>query len=663
MITRLAPGGSSRPAGLPLHGLLLLGCTLLFTLVLLTLGAPQAWAQSAGVVLRAPDGTPEAGAPFRISMDVSQSSGAVQLVNPELKTPPGFQVSGPQMGFSGGFGSMGIQVHWTLVAPKAGRYVIGPVTTVISGERVTSGTITVRVAPPGQGTSRGQPQGGRLGWGFPFGGDPFDAFPGMRSLFDDDDDWATRRQKLKEERRRLAMLGLPLCDGSFAFRSAPDPTAFVRATATPGRAVIGEQVRFVVIAYTKGAPLTDLQQSVPKYPDFVNYPLEEDLGAVLPCRLEVGEEIWSARKLTDAALFAVRTGQLQIDPVEVTFPTGRRQAPLMRKSHPLTVTIVEPPVEGRPPGYQLGDVGRFSLTATVEPRRVEAGGAVSVVAKLNGTGNLPLRLRTPQQHGVEWLEPTVTDEITPEAGALRGWRRFAYVVRFEKPGQVDLGEISLPFWDPVRKRYRLERARLGEVTVEPGQMPPASTSAEAAAGDRLAALAKPRRSLDPHVSSRPDLGDRLWIWVLMGLSPLGVVTTGGLVRLGREIRRRLALRRDDQQHRAARALRDAEAALREGNEAAATSATERAIFLGIEGATGLKARGILKSELEGRLRGVGLESGLAAQLVALLTDLDAARFKGDAGASARGLVSRGSDCLSRLRRIAPLSDAGGSDHS
>src|SRR5690606_25369981 len=124
---------------------------------------------------------------------------------------------------------------------------------------------------------------------------------------------------------------------------------------------------------------------------------------------------------------------------------------LLRESQPLEVVVVEPPLDGRPAGYRLGDVGRYTLSATVEPKRVRQCDAVSVVAKLEGSGNLPPTLVLPRQRGVEWLEPSTTESIDTDHGVLRGQRTFSYVVKLDRPGKVDLGELTLPYYDPDRR--------------------------------------------------------------------------------------------------------------------------------------------------------------------------------------------------------------------
>src|SRR5208283_4870300 len=49
--------------------------------------------------------------------------------------------------------------------------------------------------------------------------------------------------------------------------------------------------------------------------------------------------------------------------------------------------------------------------------------------------------------------------------AFGGKRTIDYVVRMRRPGAVDLGELTLPFWDPDQRKYGVARASLGVVRV------------------------------------------------------------------------------------------------------------------------------------------------------------------------------------------------------
>ena len=297
-------------------------------------------------------------------------------------------------------------------------------------------------------------------------------------------------------------------------------------------------------------------------------------------QLPIDGQLWYAKKVRELALFPIRSGKLSIGAMRMGFdgrgyPSQGSNKGLVRYSNPLEITVAEPPVAGRPPGYKVGDVGRFTLTANVEPREIVAGEAVSVVAKLEGTGNLPFTLKTPQRQAVEWLDPTTVDDIDARGTTIGGWRKFTYVVRIEEPGEVELGEISLPYWDPDRDAYEVARADLGSVKVKPN--PGGYTPPEPKESDALEGIAKARTALGSAADRHQPITDHPWFWGLLLLGPLGVVLVSATAHATGRAREKLGERRESKTRGASRAISDARAAHKAGDRAKAATASERAV--------------------------------------------------------------------------------------
>jgi hypothetical protein len=178
----------------------------------------------------------------------------------------------------------------------------------------------------------------------------------------------------------------------------------------------------------------------------------------------------------------VRTGELHTGSFTMSFAGSRAVRGDDRRSPDQVISVREPPRAGRPPGYALGDVGQMALAASVVPQRIPQGGSVVVSLELSGTGNLPRSLRVPERTGVEWLEPEKKDAIEPQNGVVKGKRTFGYVVKLSNSGTVDLGEVTLPYWDPAANAYHVAKATLGVVDVAP-VAPPANAKDDKPAAD------------------------------------------------------------------------------------------------------------------------------------------------------------------------------------
>jgi len=242
----------------------------------------------------------------------------------------------------------------------------------------------------------------------------------------------------------------------------------------------------------------------------------------------------------------------------------------------------------------------------------------------------------------EWLDPDVQDDIEVSRSKLRGERTFTYVVRFRDPGTIDLGEIELPYFDPERRRYRVARARLGEVKVRENPEAPARKAER----DRFAELGEPRTALG-HVPERGvRLTDSPYYWGVLAGSPLSVALFGLVWAFGRRVRRSVHGWRESLDRKAKEALQEAKRSMVRGDHADAASAMERAVHAGIESATSLKSRGILRDDLGGALRDEGVPDDTANEAVGLLAALEDFRFDPSAGKEeADALIQRARELL------------------
>src|SRR5437588_8963097 len=102
---------------------------------------------------------------------------------------------------------------------------------------------------------------------------------------------------------------------------------------------------------------------------------------------KVGGRTYAVALLRKYALFPLRAGELEITPMRLRI--GRSGD---RLTETLSVRVTEPPMDHRPPGYVVGDVGRFTVTTDVTPREVERGAAISVNVDVSGVGNVPSSL-------------------------------------------------------------------------------------------------------------------------------------------------------------------------------------------------------------------------------------------------------------------------------
>jgi hypothetical protein len=601
----------------------------------------------------------EAGDRFMVRLRINSDAGE-QVTSPELKLPPGVTGSGPNVSSQSSFSlnmngqmsqSVGLSVTWALVAATPGKYKIGPASVMTPDGRESDRAVTVEVVPPGTLPTpplAGQPMDpfnmlrGMGGLGFP-GFPP--GFPGM-----DDAPQEPQLPQLPEE---------------FRIEKPLDPLAFVRMRAVPRRVVVGEQVTLSGYAYAGRGEMRLGTITEPSRDDFLAFNLMDDGQQPTGYQFDWNGQRWLTAKIAEFALFPLKSGKLKAGEMSVGF-VGRAysQDPqgLQRKSTPVEIEVVEPPLEGRPPGYKLGDVGHYDLSVNVSPREIPAGGSISIVAKLEGTGNVPFSLLVPEQDGVHFLEPQIVDQVGPKRGVVQGFRTFTYVVELSQEGERDLGEITLPYYDPKAKAYGVARAALGTVKVTPGVKPPAGAAPAAGAPGsspaRLKGLVIPPSELGSvHTASPRYWPSRSGYWLLLFGLPLGTVLGFALSDLAKLLARRAGEKRGSLATALAEAQRQLAEVAPSGNIAATASAAERVLFLAIELGTGLKGRGVLKAQLAQTLGEAGVPAELATRTAELLGRCDELRFAGEA-ADLPLFVSEVADASKRLSQLKPQGKAG-----
>jgi hypothetical protein len=585
----------------------------------------------------------EIGEPFAVTFTVTVDSSTPNPSDPVLPLPDALRAGAPsissqtQISIMNGHMSRksGITATWQVVASREGTFGLGPPSVMWNGHKVQGNGMRVVVHPasPGGHQRHAAPSPNPFD---PFGG----LFPRLPNIFD------TPPPAPEPEITN---------DPELALDAPLDSKVFLRAVVDQKSPVVGEQVTLTVYVYSRpsGLEMSDLHE--PSIPDFYRRDLLSPHNQPEPRPVSIGGVIWRAQPIFKAALFPLKSGEVEIGPMQGTI-VGRGSAPAMRASQPIKLRVTEPPAKGRPVGYQLGDVGSYSLSATVDPRKSEVGGALAVTLKLSGVGNVPNAVRMPTSAGFEWLEPQMREDIEVENGKVKGSRTFSYVVRPKVAGTVDLGEVTLPFWNPDHKVYDIARAYLGKIEVAPDATKSAGKDPDVP-HDPWASLGKERDRPGGYKPAAEPLTERPLYWLGLFGAPLAVVATSLGSRGVRRLRMRFIARRKSTERGIDQAMAEARAAAKGQRRSAALGPLERAIYLAIERATALKARALLLDDVPAALQERGLAADLALEVKAALSMVEAARFapdSGDAGApSVKPMLEKIDAVVRKLGRIPP----------
>jgi hypothetical protein len=208
-----------------------------------------------------------------------------------------------------------------------------------------------------------------------------------------------------------------------------------------------------------------------------------------------------------------------------------------------------------------------------------------------------------------------------------GKRTFAYVVRIHKEGDVDLGDLTLPFYNPDTHSYAVARASVGVVNVRPGAAPP--QTAEAAI-DPLAGLPDARKTLAGVRPVPAHLADSSLFWLGLFAAPLAYGVATGATSAVRNLRRARAEKAASPETHLRERMVAAAHACKGDDPRVADAAVARALVAATIARVGVNIRDAEGAEVSRRLGDAGVDLNLAHRVAELIHDCEAARFAPDA---------------------------------
>ncbi|MBM4159696.1 MAG: protein BatD [Ignavibacteria bacterium] len=320
----------------------------------------------------------------------------------------------------------------------------------------------------------------------------------------------------------------------------------IRATADRLQIKQSEQVTVTYKLYTRVQVEGYDIARAPVYQGFWSEEIEQPKQPTLTTEVYEGKQ-YRVATIRRTALFPTQTGKLTVSPLEVRcavqLPSRRRSNdpfdsffndPFFSRrqtverefrSNPLTITVN--PLPGTVPAGFSGAVGRFSFTASVDKKEAKAGDPITLRLSVSGSGNVKL-LTLPKPvlpADFEAYEPKISDEITREAGVIRGRKTVEYLVIPRNAGRRVIEPMSFTYFDLDKNTYSTIRSPRFEFTIAPGKEITAAATVASKSDIRL--LGKDIRflklALGPLRRTGSSLFDSTLFAVVLILPPLAFV--------------------------------------------------------------------------------------------------------------------------------------------
>ena len=582
------------------------------------------------------------GEPFTCQVTLTTSNEQVEGYRaPDFKglrvlTAPQYPSTSTQMQMGGGQTMVQNSYTWQyqLMVPPGGKgpVVIGGARARIGGREVKSNTLNVRLGssagaqPPSVNARRR-------------GGSPFDLFGGQPEPPPE---------------------------------SSPSTGTFVRAVADKSRVYVGEPV---IVTWSICTGQSGISAGVTSDAHTDGF-WSEDVPSTTPrgqaTTQTINGQSYQVSKLSQKALFPLREGKLTITPMEVDAAQVDFFGMAVRKQHlkseAVTIEAVPLPREGQPAGFDVGDVGKYELTARADRTAVSVGEAVTVTLEVKGVGNvrnvhMPA-LPTPD--GWKSYPPKETVALDADGG-VGGTKTTEVLLLPERAGTVVIPAALLPTFDPETKRYvtlKSEPLRLvvtGDAVA--AGAPRAPGASEPSVENVITAAIRPihaRTSLGRDVGAT-FLRSRAFEWLLF-LPPFAF----GLTVVVERVRERLALdtrrgRRRRMRSLVRQRLLAAEAHREAGRATDFYIEIERVLREVLASRLGRSVAGLRHDELGTLLGERGMPADTTARVLTELEACDQARFAPggqiEAGAAMAATLGRADELIGVIEK-APLREEG-----
>lgn len=446
--------------------------------------------------------------------------------------------------------------------------------------------------------------------------------------------------------------GDPFAPGPMSTLSSEDAVA-VRHRAEPRTAYVGQQVTYEFVFYQAEQLAGDVSYREAETPGFV----AEALPNPPPADEELNGRTYRTQRRRKA-LFATSPGRHTIGQAVVTVLTDPFAAPRELVAEPISVNVLPLPEAGRPPDF-TGAVGTFRVSLSVGQQQVRAGETISVQVQVTGTGNikslgapklvLPSSARLYEAGENRRVEPGGGGEI----GKIGGTAVFSYLVLPREAGNLQLGPVRLPYFDPSTRTYRVAQSNAVSVEVGPGLVSPVE-------GSQANGGLKPIRSTAGRLVGEP-IALQTWFWGALAL-PLLPLAWAGWRRW-----QTLAVDADPGSARARRALQLARARLAEARRCAERGDCDgcyaqmhAAVCDYVADRLGGPPGGLTAESVYHLLHASGCPQDLAARTRTLLERAAAGRFAPGGGEpdQAVALAIQGEELVRTLQKEVPATRGG-----
>jgi hypothetical protein len=269
---------------------------------------------------------------------------------------------------------------------------------------------------------------------------------------------------------------------------------FIKATVDKPDPYQGEQVIVTYKIYTT-VPISQINiDKISSFPGFWNQSLLNDNDPLKQYNEKLNGKDYVVADLRKIALFAQRSGVINIEPMELQcvaqiksansqtrdpffdnffndpfFNRSYQNVELKVESNPLSINVKPLPASGRPLDFS-GAVGSFNISSSLDRTELKTNEPLNLKITITGKGNLelidPLTVSFPPDF--ETYDPKITNNLTKNSSGISGSRTFEYLIIPRNTGEFQIKPAEFSYFDPSRQSYITLSTPLYNIKVNKG---------------------------------------------------------------------------------------------------------------------------------------------------------------------------------------------------
>ncbi|KAA3657530.1 MAG: protein BatD [Calditrichaeota bacterium] len=438
--------------------------------------------------------------------------------------------------------------------------------------------------------------------------------------------------------------------GQATSSTAIEDNMYLKAEVDKKQAYVGEPVTISYVIYTALQVTNYSLQNKPNYGDFWSEEIPIKGSPATTERVINGRRFLIAT-LKKVVLYPTSIGMKTVPPQEVEVAVRMRERRARRdffnsffddpffgrtvnhvlKSNALELEIKPLPAANKPRDFS-GSVGRFSMTTSVDKRRVKTNEAITLKTIISGEGNIrTLSLPQPKfPESFEVYDPKVSEKIERAGGKIKGSKIFEYVIIPRDEGTFRIDPIAFSYFDLTTNRYKtLSRGAIDvEVLKNDKQV---SATPRGLSKSEVKLLGKDIRYISlTHREFRP-IDEKFYstpqFWVLF-FGPVVVLFAGIAYRQHQEkLGTNIAYARSRKAQKvASKQLKTAHAAMKNNDVGGFYAELARALTAFVGNKLNVQESALMRDELIKSLLSRGIESEIVESFDAMLQECDFHRF-------------------------------------